>query len=111
MCSRRPILRDMALGAFLFGLGGLILICFGSFLAAAVPGDGQTGMIVFPLWFVGGWLGLVAINRVLTEPEAYGLRLVVVGFAILAALSVVLAYFVGRAHVRRVRDEDIPPRD
>lgn len=40
---------------------GCTLICIGSFVAISAPGDGQTGMVTFPLWLIGGALGIVTI--------------------------------------------------
>lgn len=46
-----------------YSLLGCILFCFGSLIAIAAPGDGQTGMVVFPCWFVGGGLIVAGLAR------------------------------------------------
>jgi len=40
---------------------GMLAICLGSFVGSVAPGDGQTGMIVFPLYAIGAVLGLASI--------------------------------------------------
>src|SRR5262245_33960661 len=44
--------------SLLLAVIGLALFLFGAFFAIAAPGDGQTGMFVFPAWIVGIPLGI-----------------------------------------------------
>jgi|GEM_PF-4035239 len=40
---------------------GSAFVLFGSFIAAAAPNDGQTGMVLFPMYAIGGVLGVVSL--------------------------------------------------
>lgn len=42
--------------ALTLAIVGTLLICLGSFVGIQAPRDGQTGMVVFPAWFIGGAL-------------------------------------------------------
>ena len=46
---------------------GCALICFGSSIGAAAPRDGQTGMVVYPCYFLGGVASLWAILMALVS--------------------------------------------
>ena len=74
------------------GLIGAVLICFGSIVAIAAPGDGQTGMVTFPLWLLGGCAGVAAIVFALKEPRSIGVLVCVAVFAAAAVGSVVSSF-------------------
>src|SRR5688572_10319598 len=40
---------------------GAMSICFGSYIGGTIPGDGQTGMVVYPCYGLGAWLGIMAL--------------------------------------------------
>ena len=70
-------------------VGGSILICLGSFVAYAAPGDGQTGMVCFPLWGLGGLMG---ISSVVIGGFKRNYMLFILPLAIISIYSVTLAF-------------------
>lgn len=64
---------------YIFAVVGLLLIAFGSLIVVAAPGDGQTGMVVFPLLGIGGTLGIIAIVRAWNIRSIEPVAIVVVG--------------------------------
>ena len=87
----------MALGLAVIGL---LLIGFGSFLGIAAPGDGQTGMFAFPLWFMGAICGVAAIVIALARRTSALERLGVLVCAVLAIASVVWVFVASDQWVR-----------
>jgi len=73
-------------------IGGTVLICLGSFFVIAAPGDGQTGMFAFPLWFFGGWAGLAAIGSVVSRRNSSGISASIIGLALVSIGSVVWGF-------------------
>lgn len=67
----------MALVLAILGTG---LIGLGSFVGIQAPGDGQTAMVVFPAWFLGG---LMLLGAAVWSPSS-----VVGGLAVFALGSV-----------------------
>ncbi|MBV6458382.1 MAG: hypothetical protein HONBIEJF_01509 [Fimbriimonadaceae bacterium] len=67
-------------------VAAMLLIVFGSRIAAAAPGDGQTGMVTFPLWVLGGWLGVGAIKDAWEVRSETPAALVGVGLCMLVAV-------------------------
>ena len=82
---------------------GTALICFGSWTVARAPGDGQTGMVVYPLYLFGGALGIFAIIRASRQAVP---GVVVGAIWLLAAISIasVVWGFVATMQYERERD-------
>jgi len=78
-----------------------LLICAGSFFGIVAPGDGQTGMITFPLWFLGAVLGVWAIRLSLVAGSPRGHRWVVLLLAIIAFASVVWSFVASQQYAAR----------
>jgi len=69
---------------------GTALICAGSFFAIVAPGDGQTGMVTFPLWVLGAVAGIVALGRA-ARGDARSEVLILAGIAIASVVWSFLA--------------------
>ena len=69
-------------------LVGTVLIVFGSSIGASAPGDGQTGMVMFPLWGLGGAAGISAMVIANRFPEAKRIWPVIIGLTIISLLSI-----------------------
>lgn len=80
------ILALAILGAGAIGLG--------SFVVIVAPGDGQTGMVAFPLWGIGALLGIGSILGLLIAKPGRAVGGPVAGLALLAIGSVVWSYVV-----------------
>ena len=86
--SRETIL----VGAYSLAAIGALLICVGSLLIILAPGDGQTGMIAFPLWALGTLLGMVSIILCLGVKAQQVEWLIIAICAVVAIGSVVASY-------------------
>jgi hypothetical protein len=74
--------------ALTLAVAGTLLICAGSAIGMLAPGDGQTGMVVLPAWFLGGMAGLAALLLVIFDQEARSAWGIVAVCAIVAFASV-----------------------
>ena len=61
-------------------------------LGRAAPGDGQTGMVTYPLWGLGALLGTAAIVAAIVLRSNWRYWLAVAIFAAMAIASVVWAF-------------------
>ncbi|MGV3617871.1 MAG: hypothetical protein ACO1SV_21305 [Fimbriimonas sp.] len=86
--------------ALTLAIGGTLLICAGSAIGMLAPGDGQTGMIVFPAWLLGGMAGLVALLLVLFDRGARPAWGIVAICAIVAFSSVAGVFQASEAYER-----------
>jgi peptidoglycan/LPS O-acetylase OafA/YrhL len=78
--------------AVVLGILGCGAICFGSLVAGTFPGDGQTGMVAFPLWIVGGAFGITALLMAAFRREDRPSLLALLALAVLAIGSVFWSY-------------------
>lgn len=89
-------------------VGGFLLIAMGSLIATLAPGDGQTGMVVYPGWIAGAILGAMSLDSAFRSPDNRGLRGVVVALALLAVATVGGA-FVAVLRYEAPRHQPTPP--
>lgn len=82
---------DRDWNAISYALFGSIFICHGSWIAYQCPNDGQTGVVVFPLYFLGGVMGIGAISICRRYDVRWYTWTVVVLSAVVAVGSIVLA--------------------
>lgn len=64
------------------------LVCIGSLVVILAPGDGQTGMVAFPLWLAGGVLWLVSFGLAMFSERNLGPWWSVVVLGLLSRASV-----------------------
>ena len=81
------------------GIAGCGAICFGSIVAGTFPGDGQTGMVAFPLWLLGGALGITALLMAAFRPEDRRSLPILLVLAALATGSVFWSYKASERYV------------
>ena len=77
---------------------GTVAICLGSFVAIVAPGDGQTGMVTFPLFFLGSMLGIGSIIGFLATRPGSGTGWCVAALAAIAIGSVIWSYLASAAY-------------
>ena len=70
------------------GVIGCLLVCWGSAIAVAAPGDGQTGAFVYALWFAGAVFGIPALQKAVKKDSSAAKRNVVSVLALIALASV-----------------------
>lgn len=83
-----------------YAFGASILICLGSFFGIVAPGDGQTGMFLYPLWGIGGVLGVYAIVGVFKAHSSSVVRLIVIILACIALTSVIWSFVASAQYSR-----------
>ncbi|HTQ08848.1 MAG TPA: hypothetical protein VMI31_02135 [Fimbriimonadaceae bacterium] len=67
-------------------------ICLGSLFGIAAPGDGQTGMFLFPLWGIGAILGIASIANAYAARARTWAWLAIALLALVAIASVVWSF-------------------
>lgn len=79
--------------ADLLAVIGALFIAFGSWVAYLAPGDGQTGMVCYPAWGLGGFLGIAATTRIFGRGTRSSLasKIVVALLAIVALATIAIA--------------------
>ena len=78
--------------SIILGVVGAVLIGCGSFIAIQASRDGQTGMVTFPLWLLGGGAGITALILVFHWGATVADRAIVVAVSILAFGSVLWSF-------------------
>ena len=82
----------------LIAVAGAFLVCFGSMFGILAPGDGQTGMLLFPLWGAGGVLGVISIVLSWQRRAPIWQRGVIVILALGALVSVVWSFVAAQSY-------------
>jgi hypothetical protein len=81
--------RNLGFWPVLPAVFGALAIGCGSLIGIAAPGDGQTGMTIFPMWGLGAMLGLFAVAMCISSRASAAVWSVVVVCALIAIGSVV----------------------
>lgn len=81
------------------GACGCVLICLGSGVAALVPGDGQTGIVAFPLIGLGGFFGISALSHIRNPQLSLQDRATIAVFASMAVIALGVSVLVSMLYV------------
>lgn len=84
--------EDKGWNAAGFALFGSMFICYGSWIAYKCPTDGQTGAFVYPLYAIGGAMGLGAISMCRRYSVRWYIWAIVIVSALVAAGSILFAF-------------------
>jgi hypothetical protein len=91
----------------IFGAG---FTCLGSLVIVMAPGDGQTGIVAFPLLCLGGVLGITAILLALSKAVISEARYIIAFIALVATGSVLASFVACPLHESGILMHNLRPR-